>query len=230
MNSLLKFRVQCSLFTLAALALSLSFLTGCGTAQYQYPESKAPSPGAPTNTAVTTPVSVPTADSQAAATNTADQLYAGYRITIIFAGIPNPPPKHEEKIRDDGFITPPYLGRPVMAAGKTVGQLQDELQKLYVPDYFTRALSVIVKTDDLFFFVTGEVKSPGQKPYLSAMTVLSAIQAAGGFTEYANKKNVQIIRVNNSSETLNCDRAIKNPKLDKAIFPGDKILVKSRIL
>ena len=29
-----------------------------------------------------------------------------------------------------------------MAAGKTVGKLQEELQNLYVPDYYTRALTV----------------------------------------------------------------------------------------
>lgn len=227
MNDSPKMSMPCSLWTLASLALAL--LTGCSTPRYGFQD--APPSAAGTNSpAASTPVSVPPPGAQTNAVVSPDVLYPGYKITIIFSGIPNPPPKHEEKIRDDGFITPPYLGRPVMAAGKTVGQLQDELQKAYVPDYFARALTVTVKTEDLFFFVTGEVKNPGQKPYLSAMTVLSAIQAAGGFTEFASKKNVQIIRVDNRTENVNCDRAIKNPKLDKPIFPGDKVWVKSRIL
>ena len=227
MNSSPNFSLQCSLLT--AVALALAVLTGCSTPNDGF-QNAPPSAAGTNSAAVTTPVSVPAPGPNSNSIPGPDILYPGYKITIIFSGIPNPPPKHEEKIRDDGYITPPYLGRPVMAAGKTVGQLQDELQKAYVPDYFARALTVTVKTEDLFFFVTGEVKSPGQKPYLSAMTVLSAIQAAGGFTEFASKRNVQIIRVGNQIETVNCDRAIKNPKLDKPIFPGDKVFVKSRLL
>src|SRR5436309_10489407 len=214
--------------TLAFLAVAL--LSGCGTAQYAFPDAE---PAAAESVAGSTPVSAPATGPQAAAgfsTNQiADLLYPGYKLTVTFSGLPNPPPKHEEKIREDGYITPPLLGRPVMAAGKTVGQLQEELQKMYVPAFFTRALTVTVTTEALYFFVMGEVKLPGQKPYLSTMTALSAIQAAGGFTEYANKKKVQIIRVNRHTEVINCDKAIKNPKLDKPVYPGDQLIVPQRI-
>ncbi|PYJ94009.1 MAG: hypothetical protein DME23_25520, partial [Verrucomicrobia bacterium] len=79
-----------------------------------------------------------------------------------------------------------------------------------------------------YFFVGGRVKNGGQKAYLSEMTVLKASQAAGDFDEYANRKNVQIIRADGRKETENCAKALKNPKLDKPIYPGDQIIVPQR--
>jgi len=115
-----------------------------------------------------------------------------------------------------------------MAAGKTIGQLQDELQNLYVPAYF-KAAPVTVKRQESYFFVGGRVRNAGQKAYLSEMTLLKAIQTAGDFDEYANRKKVQIIRLNGRKETINCDKALKNPtKLDVPIYPGDQIIVPQR--
>jgi len=116
-----------------------------------------------------------------------------------------------------------------MAAGKTIGQLQEELQKLYVPDYFTRALTVTVATEERWFFVGGDVRNPNRYLYSGQMTVLKAVQTAGGFTEFAKRSRVQITRADGRKETpVNCDKAVKNPKLDLAIFPGDQIFVDRR--
>jgi len=208
MNSSLKISLRCFLLTLAALTFTL--LAGCGTAQYAFPDAA----GGQTNHA-------------SPANLSPDLLRTGDRITITFAGTPTPVEKHEEQIREDGFIYPPLLGQAIVAAGKTIGQLQDELQKLYVPPYF-KAATVTVKRQESYFFVGGRVKNGGQKAYLSEMTVLKAIQAAGDFDEYANRKNVQIIRADGRKETENCAKALKNPKLDKPIYPGDQIIVPQR--
>ena len=59
--------------------------------------------------------------------------------------------------------------------------------------------------------------------------VLKAVQTAGGFTEFAKRTRVQITRADWRKETpVNCDKAVKNPKLDLAIFPGDQIFVDRR--
>ena len=42
------------------------------------------------------------------------------------------------------------------------------------------------------FYVTGEVKRPGQYTFMKGMTALQAISTAGGFTEKAAKKKVKI--------------------------------------
>jgi polysaccharide export outer membrane protein len=216
MNSALDF-VRLLFCLLAATATA--FLTGCQTPPSRYadgpPATNAPPGG--------TPVSVPPdlASGGKINPNSIDILRPGYKVTITFSGINPPPPKHEEKIREDGCITPPLLG-PVLAAGKTIGTLQEELQALYVPDYY-RMLTVTVTTEDRFFFVGGEVKSEGPRPYLPGMTVLKAIQHAGGFTEFANRKKVWITRADGRQEQINCSKATKNPKYDKLIFPDDRV-------
>jgi polysaccharide export outer membrane protein len=203
-------------------------LTGCGTTQYT--DQDIPSSNdAPAISG--TPVSVPLSEAGSQTNPTGpDTLRAGDRINVSFSGLPVSIEKHEEQIREDGYINPPFLGRAVKAAGKSIGQLQEELQKSYVPDYFKSA-TITVRRQDSYFFVGGEVKASGQKPYLSEMTVLKAIQAAGDFTEFAKKSKVQVIRANGHKEKpVNCVKAINNPKLDLPIFPGDQVIVPKRLI
>jgi polysaccharide biosynthesis/export protein VpsN len=157
----------------------------------------------------------------------ADQLFPGNRISIIFYGPASPPPPHQEQIREDGFITPPLLREPVQAAGKTIGQLQKELHDLYVPAFF-KALTVTVRNEERYYFVGGEVRLPGQKQYLSEMTGLKAVQAAGDFTDFANRSNVQIIRSDGRTESFNARTALRDPSQDPPIYPGDVINVPRR--
>ena len=224
MNWLSKIIAQC--FPTVFLAPLLVVLAGCGTTQYADQDTPSTNDAPAING---TPVSVPpsAAGSQSNPAGP-DTLRAGDRINISFSGLPVSVEKHEEQIREDGYINPPFLGRAVKAAGKSIGQLQEELQKLYVPDYF-KAATIIVHRQDSYFFVGGEVKGSGQKPYLSEMTVLKAIQAAGDFTEFAKKTKIQVIRANGHKEKpFDYNRAIKNPKLDLPIFPGDYITVPRR--
>lgn len=228
MNSSIRIGVQCLHSALASLVFALC--VGCGTPQYTFPEAQSTN-AAPVIGSV--PVSVST---NAAPTNTvappaqtADQIQPGVKLTIIFSGIPSPPPKHEEKVREDGYISPPLLGR-VLAAGKTVGKLQEDLQSLYVPAYFTRALTVTVSIEERWFYVGGEVKNANRYIYSGEVTVMKAIQAAGDFTPFANRKKVKVIRTSGKTETVNYDKALKNPKLDLPVYPGDQVIVPIRIL
>ncbi len=230
MNSSIKISTQCLLLTLASLAIAL--VSGCGTPQQAFREPE------PTGTAPAggdTPVSVPPVGAQntnSSSTNhqTPDWIQPGDKLTITFSGISNPPPDHKEKVREDGYISPPFLGRPVMAAGKTIGKLQEELYKLYVTDYFTRALTVTVTIEERWFYVGGEVKNQGRYVYSGEVTVLKAIQTAGDFTPFANRKKVKVIRTNGKTETVNCDKALKNPKLDLPVYPGDQVVVPIRLI
>src|SRR5437773_5344828 len=60
-----------------------------------------------------------------------DLLRPGDQVTIVFSH--NPPKNHEERIKDDGTITPPDISQegPLQAAGKTRPQLEKELQERY---------------------------------------------------------------------------------------------------
>jgi polysaccharide export outer membrane protein len=162
------------------------------------------------------------------APSTPDTLRPGDKIIITYSGNPNAPAQpHEEQIREDGNIKPTLLGREVMAAGKTIGQLQDELHKLYVPAFF-QSLTVTVRSEERYFFVGGQVRAPGAKVYLSEMTVLKAIQAAGDFTDFANRRKVEVRRKDGTRVVVDCKRVIRHPEEDPPIFPGDLVHVPQR--
>jgi polysaccharide export outer membrane protein len=159
----------------------------------------------------------------------ADVMVVGNRITIVFSGIPNPPEAHMEQISSDGHITPPFLDEPVRAAGLTAAELQQKLHKLYVPDIY-RKITITVLNSERYFFVGGEVRTPGQKPYLSQMTVVKAIQAAGDFTEFANERAVQVLRTDGRSEIIDVKAALRDPSRDSPVYPGDIINVNRSLI
>jgi len=155
-----------------------------------------------------------------------DILFIGDVVTITFnTGDLSALPTHQETIKDDGRITPPYVGS-IIAKGKSPGQLQDELQKLY--DKLYRNMTVTVSSKDRYYYVSGDVKAPGRFPYLGETDILKAISSAGDFTDFANKKKVQINRVNGKKETIDAVKAISDPKLNVPVYPGDHIFVPRR--
>ncbi len=135
---------------------------------------------------------------------------------------------YDGRVKDDGTITIPPYSQTFMAVGKTTRELEQEIRARYVPKYFLN-LTVSIKTQDLFYSVDGEVKHPNRQQYVGEMTVLGAIATAEGFTDYANKKKVRVIRADGKSLTVNCVKALTNPALDVPIFPGDKIIVPRRL-
>jgi protein involved in polysaccharide export with SLBB domain len=158
---------------------------------------------------------------------TPDQLGIGDRINLVFSGNPNAPHPHTEQIREDGFITPPLLGINVYAAGKTIGQLQRELLDLYVPAFFPM-LTVTVRSEDRQISVGGHVHRPGPIIYRSDMTVLKAIQAAGDFTNFANRRRVLVTRQDGTLIEVDCRRALRDSTYDVQLYPGDRIHVQQR--
>jgi polysaccharide biosynthesis/export protein VpsN len=191
---------------------------GCGSPHYSFPETP------PEGAAAVIGPSAPPAE---AAMASPDTLRPGDRIEVAFSGNSNAPGPHREQVRDNGHFQPPLLGTNVLAAGKTIGQLQAELHGLYVPAFF-RTLTVTVRLEDRYFFVGGQVRAPGQKLYLSEMTVTKAIQAAGDFTDFANRRKVEITRKDGTRIVVDCRRALRRAEEDLPVYPGDKIHVPQR--
>ncbi len=154
----------------------------------------------------------------------------GDQLTVTLTGPPDPIPPHQERIKEDGTITLIYIGS-VIATNKTAGALQKEILDLYVPKYYQH-LTVVVSADlQLYFFsVGGEVRQEGPKPYPGETRVTTAIQAAGGFTEYANRKKVQLTRSGAKKPiVVNWYDAQSDKGKDPQVFPGDKIYVPKKI-
>jgi len=196
--------------TLVAAILVAGFC-GCRTASNE--EAAWTSPGSTATNGVSEPLR--------------DPLLTGDRIRITFYGPPNPPAPHIETIRRDGYITPPLLGTQVMAAGKTIEELQDELHRLYVPAFYT-TLTITVTADERYFFVGGFVATPGMIPYRADMTLSKAIQAAGDVTIWAWKSHVSVNRNGGGTEMYDLDEILKDPRLDPPVYPGDSVHVPRR--
>ena len=145
-------------------------------------------------------------------------------MTVTFADLPAPGMlPHSERIRDDGRITLP-LNVSVMAAGRNAGQLQEDIRNAYVPQYFVR-LTVTIKTEERFYFVGGEVRNANRQLFSGEMSVLKAIDTAGGFNDFANRKNIELTRANGEKHKINWYKAVKEPKLDLPVFPNDQVIV-----
>lgn len=153
-------------------------------------------------------------------------FHSGDQVTIIFSPQQVIQP-FQEAIKDDGTISPPYLG-PTVAAGKSPGELQRELQTKY--DKLYKNLTVTVQSKERYYYVYGEVKQAGPCLYLGDTTILQAISAAHGFTDYAKKKAVQVTRAG-SRKTIkvNCVEAQENPQANVPVYPGDTIWVPRRL-
>jgi polysaccharide export outer membrane protein len=170
----------------------------------------------------------PAADTTNPDTPTSDLLRIGDTVIVTFLDLPEPPKTMELTIKEDGTITLPLLGHQVKAAGLTTSQLEEAIKKSYVPDYYTH-MTVVVRPAAQYYSVKGEVKSPNRYVYASATTVVKAITAAGDFSEFARKRAVKVFRASGGKiETEDCIKALKDPRLDLPIYPGDLIVVPRR--
>jgi polysaccharide export outer membrane protein len=133
-------------------------------------------------------------------------------------------------IRPDGKISLPLIG-DVQAAGLTTVQLRDSI-KLKLKEYKeTPEVSIIVREiNSLVVFVTGEVTHPGKLMLRSDTSLLQAISLAGGFTQYASKNSIVLLRRVGGSETRKVIRysdivSGKKPEDDILLQRGDTIVV-----
>jgi polysaccharide biosynthesis/export protein VpsN len=127
-----------------------------------------------------------------------------------------------QKVRDDGTIPLPF-NKTVLAATRTASQLEKTIHDIYVPDLLKR-VTVKVRTGPPFFFVTGGVKTPGQKDYSGSMTVMRAIRAAGGFSDFTDKQ-IEIFRGDGQRLKVDGNALLKGNANDIPVYPGDRLHV-----
>jgi polysaccharide export outer membrane protein len=153
-------------------------------------------------------------------------IHVGDSLVIVFSDLPQTVPNFEVRVDEGGSITL-MLNEKFVAAGKTRGQLEKEIRERYVPRFFVR-MTVTIKPQERMFYVDGEVRSPGPKLYMQPMTVLKSIASAGDFTDFAKRTKVTLTRLNGKKQTINCDKARRDPRLDVPVYPGDTIHVPRR--
>jgi polysaccharide export outer membrane protein len=83
----------------------------------------------------------------------------------------------------------------LVAAGKTPTQLKIEIQQR-LADFITNPNVTVTVRDasSKRFYILGEVTNTGEYPLTKNLTVLQAFALAGGFTEWASKKEIILFR------------------------------------
>jgi polysaccharide export outer membrane protein len=133
-------------------------------------------------------------------------------------------------VRPDGKISLQLLN-DVEAAGLTPEQLRDRLvaeSKRYIED---PNITVVVKQiNSRKVYVVGSIGKPGPYSLSGPTTVLQLIALAGGLGDFADAKNIVILRVENGKPTTyrfnyKDVAARKNLSQNIELKPGDTIVV-----
>ena len=135
-------------------------------------------------------------------------------------------------VRPDGKISLPLIG-DVDAEGLTVAQLTKALEARLKEYKETPNVSVVAQQVNSYgVYVLGEVAKPGRYQMKTYTTVLQAISTAGGFTPYAAKNKMFVLRKSShtGAETrinVSYDDIVSGEDSSKNILlvPGDTVVV-----
>ena len=152
------------------------------------------------------------------------RLKPGDPVIINLRGIPGGDQQIEDQIDENGAVTLPFINM-VQAAGRTSSELEQAVRKTYLDQQIYKYVTVNVIVAGRSYFVYGEVRAPGRFALGPGVTVLQAIAGAGGYTEFANKGKVEILRGSAVIE-LDARELEKRPEKDRPIESGDQIIVR----
>ena len=133
-------------------------------------------------------------------------------------------------VRPDGRISLPLLN-DIEAVGLTPEQLRARVTEAAGKLLEEPTVTVIVKAiNSRKVFITGQVGKPGPYPLTGPTTVVQLLTMAGGVLEYADEKEISILRTENGKQIrlrFNYDEVKKGKKLEQNILlkPGDSIIV-----
>jgi polysaccharide export outer membrane protein len=105
-------------------------------------------------------------------------------------------------VRTDGFISFPLLN-DVQAAGMTPMELKRVIET-GLKDYLETPFVTIgvIEPASQKFYILGEIQNTGEFPLTKKLTVLQAFAMAGGFTEWASKKEILLLRDEGDQEKI----------------------------
>jgi polysaccharide export outer membrane protein len=146
-------------------------------------------------------------------------------------------------VTDSGDLEVPYIGR-YSAVGKTCKELAQQLKTELEKEYYLHA-TVVVSVNSKpksrgKIYIVGAISSPGPMDISGdeTMTVSKAVLRAGGFTTFANGKEVRVTRSSGphpndeKAFTVNVTEIFEQGKTgnDRVLQPGDLIFVPERMI
>ena len=130
------------------------------------------------------------------------EFFLGPEDVLIVTVWRNQDLSREMVVRPDGMISMPLLG-DVPAAGLTANALAKRIAERLTEYMASPIVSVQLKeVNSYFIYVLGEVTRPGKYPLKSYANVMQGVSLAGGFTPFAKKNKMKVLRVttNGSNE------------------------------
>lgn len=152
------------------------------------------------------------------------RLQVGDPVLIHLRGIYPRDEQIEDIIDDAGNVTLPFLG-DIPAVGKSTSQLESDIQSMYIDGGFYRTITISVIMPQRTYFIRGEVRQPGRYPIVGGLTLMQAIATAGGYTEFASPRSIQLIRGSGKPMEINMRRIERSPENDIRLESGDVIVV-----
>jgi len=120
----------------------------------------------------------------------------------------NPDLSRQAVIRPDGRISLPLIG-DVLASGFTADQLASDIAERFKAYKEHPSVSVnVVTVNSYYVFMVGEFNAPGKLQFKTYTTLLQAISLAGGFTQFASRNDMTIVR-----NLVNVDGKIKELRI-----------------
>lgn len=147
----------------------------------------------------------------------------------------NPELSTNVSVRPDGRITVPLI-EDLAATGKTPSQLADDIEKALTTYIQAPIVSVIVSGYNGPFAqqvrIVGQATKPAALPYRANMTLLDAMIAVGGLTEFAAGDRARLIRVDKATGEqreyrIKIESLIEDGKTSANVRlePGDVIII-----
>ncbi|HAS6060620.1 TPA: polysaccharide export protein [Vibrio vulnificus] len=121
------------------------------------------------------------------------------------------------KIGKAGLVNFPYIGE-VKLTGRTPSEIETEIENRLRGDYLLNPMVTVNLESFRLFYISGEVEQPNGYEYQPRLTVEQAIAMAGGFTDRADKGDINI----RSGSTL---ELIEYVELTHPVNPGDTVIV-----
>jgi polysaccharide export outer membrane protein len=146
-------------------------------------------------------------------------LDTGDRLRVFVYGQPNL--SRAYTVDQEGKITVPLIN-DVRARGRTTREVEDSIRHRLGAEFVRDPQVTVDILQNRPFFIYGEVRTGGQYPFVSGMTIETAIAIAGGYTERASTRSYRITRKNGGFQDQ-----IEVPG-DYPVLPGDVVYVNER--
>ena len=188
-------------------------------AQQQQPQQQPPGAAARPGTARPVPVAPTTTDAEY-------RLGAGDKLRIEV--YKDPQLSQSVQIRPDGKITMPLIG-DLSAVELTPIELRDRIAAA-LKEYVSNPVVTVIVVEALAsnVYVMGEVNKPGPLALQGPLTALQALAMAGGFKDFANTRDIRILRRTRTGvETIrfNYREAVRGNGAPIYLRSGDTVIV-----